>query len=108
MATTLLSKTAPNYQTKTGQTDSIYVPQPFLNYAGLTKMLSGNYHYVPKEPQNLDGSETNKNQNCDNTLNKQNNKKKKIHFLLQINQIKIKQLKQKENNLKKKTPLDFG
>ena len=50
--TSLFSATAPNYQTKTGQTENIYLPQPFLNYAGLTKMLSGNYHYVPKEPSN--------------------------------------------------------
>ena len=71
MATTLLSKIAPNYQTKTGETSSIYIPQPFLNYAGLTKMLSGNYHYVPKEPQNPEGSEATQNQNCDNTLYQQ-------------------------------------
>ena len=62
--TSLLSKTAPNYQTKEGVTDSLYVPQPFLNYAGLTKMLSSDYKYVPKEPshqnenqENLDGSQ---------------------------------------------------
>jgi hypothetical protein len=47
--TSLLSKTIPNYQTKEGVTDSLYVPQPFLNYAGLTKMLSNDYKYVPKE-----------------------------------------------------------
>ena len=47
--TSLLSKTIPNYQTKGGVTDSLYVPQPFLNYAGLTKMLSNDYKYVPKE-----------------------------------------------------------
>ena len=63
--TSLLSKTAPNYQTKEGVTDSLYVPQPFLNYAGLTKMLSSDYKYVPKEPshqnenqENLDGSQS--------------------------------------------------
>ena len=47
--TSLLSKTAPNYQTKEGIRDSLYVPQPFLNYAGLTKMLCSDYQYVPKE-----------------------------------------------------------
>ena len=73
--TSLFSATAPNYQTKTGQTTNIYVPQPFLNYAGLTKMLSSNYHYVPKEPSNpLEEnaqSDTLNNQNTntlDNTL----------------------------------------
>ena len=73
--TSLLSKTAPNYQTKTGQTNNIYLPQPFLNYAGLTKMLSGNYHYVPKEPENpveenpSNATSTNVNNNqLDNTL----------------------------------------
>ena len=48
--TSLLSKTAPNYQTKEGDVSSLYVPQPFLNYAGLTKMLNSDYKYVPKEP----------------------------------------------------------
>ena len=48
--TSLLSKTAPNYQTKEGDVNSLYVPQPFLNYAGLTKMLNSDYKYVPKEP----------------------------------------------------------
>ena len=47
--TSLLSKTIPNYQTKEGVTDSLYVPQPFLNYGGLTKMLSSDYKYVKKE-----------------------------------------------------------
>ena len=47
--TSLSSKTIPNYQTKEGVTDSLYVPQPFLNYAGLTKMLSSDYKYVQKE-----------------------------------------------------------
>ena len=62
--TSLLSKTAPNYQTKEGDINSLYVPQPFLNYAGLTKMLSSDYKYVPKEPSyqmdnqgNMDGSQ---------------------------------------------------
>ena len=46
--TSLLSKTLPNYQKKE-VTDSLYVPQPFLNYGGLTKMLSSDYKYVQKE-----------------------------------------------------------
>ena len=50
--TSLLSQTAPNYQTKEGVSSSLYVPQPFLNYAGLTKMLNSDYKYVPKEPSN--------------------------------------------------------
>ena len=63
--TSLLSKTIPNYQTKEGVTDSLYVPQPFLNYGGLTKMLSSDYKYDQKErptyqtenQDNLDGSQ---------------------------------------------------
>ena len=62
--TSLLSKTAPNYQTKEGVADSLYVPQPFLNYAGLTRMLNSDYKYVPKEnnyqnenKENLEGSQ---------------------------------------------------
>lgn len=47
--TTLLSRTAPNYKSLTGTEPSIHVPQPFLNYGGLTKMLSGDYKYIPKE-----------------------------------------------------------
>ena len=49
--TSLLSKTISNYQTREGVPDSLYVPKPFLNYAGLSKMLSNDYHYVPKEPK---------------------------------------------------------
>ena len=59
--TSLLSKTIPNYQTKEGLTDSLYVPQPFLNYAGLTKMLSSDYKYVPKEPSYKIGNQENGN-----------------------------------------------
>ena len=58
--TSLLSKTVPNYQTKEGVTDSLYVPQPFLNYEGLTKMLSSDYKYVQKErPSYQSGSQEN-------------------------------------------------
>ena len=63
--TSLLSKTLPNYQKKE-VTDSLYVPQPFLNYGGLTKMLSSDYKYVQKErpsyqtenQENLNGSQS--------------------------------------------------
>ena len=61
--TSLLSKTIPNYQTKEGVTDSLYVPQPFLNYAGLTKMLNSDYKYVPKEPSYQFGAQENKERN---------------------------------------------
>ena len=58
--TSLLSKTVPNYQTKEGVSDSLYVPQPFLNYEGLTKMLSSDYKYVQKErPSYQSGSQEN-------------------------------------------------
>ena len=46
--TSLLSETIPNYQSKEGDINSVYVPQPFLNYAGLTKMLTSDYKYTPK------------------------------------------------------------
>ena len=48
--TSLLSKTAPNYAQKQGTGNSFQIPQPFLNYGGLTKMMSSDYKYVPKEP----------------------------------------------------------
>ena len=74
--TSLLSKTIPNYQTKEGPTDSLYVPQPFLNYAGLTKMLNSDYKYVPKEhpcqygQENKEGSQS----GFGNTLFQKSNK----------------------------------
>ena len=48
--TSLLSKTTPNYAQKQGTGNSFHIPQPFLNYGGLTKMMSSDYKYVPKEP----------------------------------------------------------
>ena len=48
--TSLLSYTAPNYAQKQGTGNSFHIPQPFLNYGGLTKMMSNDYKYVPKEP----------------------------------------------------------
>ena len=81
--TSLLSKATPNYQTKEGATDSLYVPQPFLNYDGLTKMLSRDYQYVPKESsyqtRMLEKGEGNP-KGFGNTLyqNKKGNKEEKI------------------------------
>jgi hypothetical protein len=69
--TSLLSKTVSNYQTREGVSDSLYVPQPFLNYAGLTKMLSNDYQYVPKEPKYQYENQENTEENQDgygNTL----------------------------------------
>ena len=43
--TSLLSKTAPNYAQKQGTGNSFHIPQPFLNYGGLTKMMSSDYKY---------------------------------------------------------------
>ena len=76
--TSLLSKTAPNYQTKESDINSLYVPQPFLNYAGLTKMLSSDYKYVPKEPSYQNGQqEYNDSSQNGNTLFQSKNKNNK-------------------------------
>ena len=48
--TTLLSYTSPNYIQKQDPGSPLHIPQPFLNYGGLTKMMSNDYKYVPKEP----------------------------------------------------------
>ena len=48
--TSLLSYTAPNYAQKQDTGNPLHIPQPFLNYGGLTKMMSSEYKYVPKEP----------------------------------------------------------
>ena len=77
--TSLLSETLPNYQTKEGDTNSLHVPQPFLNYAGLTKMLSNDYKYVPKQSSlRMEGQENGEgNQNgFGNTLFQNGNKQK--------------------------------
>ena len=87
--TSLLSKTAPNYQTKEGDVNSLYIPQPFLNYAGLTKMLNSDYKYVPKEPknqtENQENFESSQNgfgntlfQNTNNKQNKSNEAEKTV------------------------------
>ena len=46
----LLSRTTPNYIQKQDSGSPLHIPQPFLNYGGLTKMMSSDYKYVPKEP----------------------------------------------------------
>ena len=48
--TSLLSYTIPNYALKNDPGSPRHIPQPFLNYGGLTKMMSSDYKYVPKEP----------------------------------------------------------
>ena len=45
----LLSYTSPNYIQKQDQGSPLHIPQPFVNYGGLSKMLSGNYKYTPRE-----------------------------------------------------------
>ena len=47
--TSLLSYTAPNYIQKQEPGSPLHIPQPFINYGGLSKMLSGDYKYTPKE-----------------------------------------------------------
>ena len=76
--TSLLSKTAPNYAQKQGTGNSFHIPQPFLNYGGLTKMLSSDYKYVQKEPtyQNIPQEKTDQSkQGLSNTLFQNESKK---------------------------------
>ena len=47
--TSLLSYTAPNYIQKQEPGSPLHIPQPFINYGGLSKMLSGDYRYTPRE-----------------------------------------------------------
>ena len=47
--TSLLSYTAPNYNQKQEPGSPLHIPQPFINYGGLSKMLSGDYKYTPRE-----------------------------------------------------------
>ena len=49
---TIYYKTSQNYFNPR-KVEDIYVPQPFLNYGGLTKMLNDDYKYTPKNPQIL-------------------------------------------------------
>ena len=48
--TSLLSYTIPNYALKNDPGSPRHIPQPFLNYGGLTNMLNSDYKYIPKEP----------------------------------------------------------
>ena len=49
---TIYYKTSQNYfDSKNPQT--IHVPQPFLNYGGLTKMLNDDYRYIPKDSSEM-------------------------------------------------------
>ena len=47
--TSLLSYTAPNYIQKQEPGSPLHIPQPFINYGGLSKMLSGDYKYTQRE-----------------------------------------------------------
>ena len=49
---TIYYKTSQNYFDPKN-IDTIHVPQPFLNYGGLTKMLSDDYKYIPKDSSNI-------------------------------------------------------
>ena len=49
---TIYYKTSQNYFDPKN-VDTIHVPQPFLNYGGLTKMLSDDYKYIPKDSSNI-------------------------------------------------------
>ena len=63
--TSLLSYTLPNYTLKNDPGSPRHIPQPFLNYGGLTNMLSNDYKYIPKEPtyQNIPQEKSDQNQN---------------------------------------------
>lgn len=76
--TSLLSATTPNYIQKQSPTSPVHIPQPFLNYGGLTKMLSNDYKYVPKPVtyQNIPQEKCDQaNGDLSNTLFQNNNKK---------------------------------
>jgi len=49
---TIYYKTSQNYFNPR-KVEDIYVPQPFLNYGGLTKMLNDDYKYTPKKSSNI-------------------------------------------------------
>ena len=49
---TIYYKTSQNYFDPK-KVDPINVPQPFLNYGGLTKMLNDDYKYIPKDSSNM-------------------------------------------------------
>ena len=49
---TIYYRTSQNYFDPK-KVDPIYVPQPFLNYGGLTKMLNDDYKYTPKDSSDM-------------------------------------------------------
>ena len=49
---TIYYKTSQNYFNP-NKADTIHVPQPFLNYGGLTKMLNDDYKYIPRHSSNM-------------------------------------------------------
>ena len=49
---TIYYKTAQNYFDPR-RAQSIHVPQPFLNYGGLSKMINDEYKYVPKDSSDM-------------------------------------------------------
>ena len=53
---TIYYKTSQNYFDPK-KAESIHVPQPFLNYGGLTKMLNDDYKYIPKDSSDMKYSE---------------------------------------------------
>ena len=61
----LLSYTSPNYIQKQDQGSPLHIPQPFVNYGGLSKMLSGDYKYTPRESpyQNIPQEKSTQNKN---------------------------------------------
>jgi len=54
---TIYYKTSNNYFNPTKVESTVHVPQPFLNYGGLTKMLCDDYKYTPKDTSDLKYSE---------------------------------------------------
>lgn len=49
---TIFYKTSENYFNPNNN-GTIHVPQPFLNYGGLTKMINDDYKYIPKDSTNM-------------------------------------------------------
>ena len=49
---TIYYKTSQNYFDPR-KSENIYVPQPFLNYGGLTKMLNDDYRYNINDSSNI-------------------------------------------------------
>ena len=77
--TSLLSYTSPNYIQKHDPTSPLHIPQPFLNYGGLTKMMSNEYKYIPKESpyQNIPQQNQTKNDLANTLFQKDSQENKK-------------------------------